>query len=51
MCCTCRAKVVEGSVDMALNYSLEEWELEAGFVLTCQSRPTSPGTVVDYDAL
>lgn len=51
MCCTCRAKVVEGSVDMALNYSLEDWELEAGFVLTCQSRPTSAGTVVDYDAL
>lgn len=51
MCCTCRAKVVQGSVDMAINYSLETWELEAGFVLTCQSRPTAPGTVVDYDAL
>lgn len=51
MCCTCRAKVVSGAVDMAINYSLEDWELEAGFVLTCQSRPTEPGTVLDYDAI
>lgn len=51
MCCTCRARVVEGAVDMALNYSLEPWELEAGFVLTCQSRPTKPGTIVDFDAI
>lgn len=51
MCCTCRAKVVEGEVEMATNYSLEPWELSAGFVLTCQSRPLSPRVVVDYDAV
>jgi ring-1,2-phenylacetyl-CoA epoxidase subunit PaaE len=50
MCCTCRARLIEGEVAMATNYSLEPWELEAGFVLTCQSRATSDRVVVDYDA-
>ena len=49
MCCTCRAKVVEGTVEMAVNYSLEPWELDAGYALTCQARPTSARVVVDYD--
>jgi len=49
MCCTCRARLVEGKVDMAVNYSLERWELEAGYVLTCQSRPTTAKVVLDYD--
>jgi ring-1,2-phenylacetyl-CoA epoxidase subunit PaaE len=49
MCSTCRARVVEGKVEMALNYSLEPWELAAGFVLTCQSRPTTDRVVIDYD--
>lgn len=49
MCCTCRARLVEGSAEMAVNYSLEAWEVAAGFVLTCQARPTSPRLVVDYD--
>jgi len=49
MCCTCRAKVLEGAVEMATNYSLEPWETAAGFVLTCQSRPTTARVVVDYD--
>jgi ring-1,2-phenylacetyl-CoA epoxidase subunit PaaE len=49
MCSTCRARLVEGGVTMALNYSLEKWETEAGFVLTCQARPTTPHVVVDYD--
>ena len=49
MCCTCRAKLVSGEVDMALNYSLEPWEMEAGYVLTCQARPLSKDVVVDYD--
>jgi ring-1,2-phenylacetyl-CoA epoxidase subunit PaaE len=35
---------------MDVNYALEPWELEAGFVLTCQSRPRSTTLVVDYDA-
>ena len=41
MCSTCRAKLVEGSAEMEVNYSLEPWELKAGFILTCQARPTS----------
>ncbi|KMO14777.1 1,2-phenylacetyl-CoA epoxidase subunit PaaE [Methylobacterium platani] len=49
MCCTCRAKVVDGSVAMEVNYSLEPWEVEAGFVLTCQARPTSGRVTVDFD--
>ena len=51
MCCTCRARLVSGRVDMVQNYSLEPWELEAGFVLTCQSRPLTREVVLDYDAL
>ena len=49
MCATCRAKLVEGEVEMAANYSLEPWELEAGYVLTCQSRPKTAKIKVDYD--
>jgi len=49
MCSTCRAKIVEGTADMAANYSLELWELEAGYVLTCQARPTSETLTLDYD--
>ncbi|HYI28242.1 MAG TPA: 1,2-phenylacetyl-CoA epoxidase subunit PaaE [Bradyrhizobium sp.] len=49
MCSTCRAKLVEGSAEMEVNYSLEPWELKAGFILTCQARPTSGRVVVDYD--
>jgi|GraSoiStandDraft_43_1057313.scaffolds.fasta_scaffold21682_1 ring-1,2-phenylacetyl-CoA epoxidase subunit PaaE len=49
MCSTCRAKLIEGSARMEVNYSLEPWELEAGFILTCQARPTSERVVVDYD--
>src|SRR5882672_548612 len=42
VCSTCRTKVVKGAVEMAQNYALEPWEVEAGFVLACQSRPTTP---------
>jgi ring-1,2-phenylacetyl-CoA epoxidase subunit PaaE len=49
MCSTCRAKVVEGEVAMDVNYSLEPWELAAGFVLTCQSHPKTERVVIDYD--
>ncbi len=51
MCSTCRARVVEGSTQMDVNYSLEPWELQAGFVLTCQAHPTTPHVVVDYDQM
>ncbi|WP_024512167.1 1,2-phenylacetyl-CoA epoxidase subunit PaaE [Bradyrhizobium sp. ARR65] len=49
MCSTCRAKLVEGKAEMDSNYSLEPWELKAGFVLTCQAKPVSERVVVDYD--
>lgn len=49
VCGTCRARLVEGSVTMAENYALEPDEIERGFVLTCQSHPTSDRVVVDYD--
>jgi ring-1,2-phenylacetyl-CoA epoxidase subunit PaaE len=50
VCGTCRAKVVEGEVVMDTNYALEPEEIEAGYVLTCQSHPTTPRLSVDYDA-
>ena len=49
MCSTCRAKLVEGDAAMDVNYSLEPWELKAGFILTCQAKPVSEKIVVDYD--
>lgn len=49
VCCTCRAKVLEGSVEMEMNYALEDDEVEDGFILTCQSHPTSEKVVVSYD--
>lgn len=51
MCCTCRCRVVEGEADMAVNYSLEEWELKAGFTLACQARPKGRSLTVDFDEL
>lgn len=49
VCCTCRAKVLQGSVHMDKNFTLEPWEMDKGFVLTCQARPTSGTLVVSYD--
>jgi ring-1,2-phenylacetyl-CoA epoxidase subunit PaaE len=49
VCGTCRARVIEGSVTMTENYALEPDEISRGFVLTCQSHPTSDRLVVDYD--
>lgn len=49
MCSTCRARVSEGTVRMDVNYGLEPWETEAGYVLTCQAHPTTPRVLVDYD--
>ncbi|OGA97578.1 MAG: phenylacetic acid degradation protein [Burkholderiales bacterium RIFCSPHIGHO2_12_FULL_61_11] len=49
VCCTCRAKVMEGSVHMDKNFGLESWETEKGFVLSCQAHPTSNKLVVSYD--
>jgi ring-1,2-phenylacetyl-CoA epoxidase subunit PaaE len=50
VCGTCRAKVVEGTVAMDTNWALEPDEVERGYVLTCQSHPTSETVVLDYDA-
>lgn len=49
VCCTCRARVLEGEVKMDKCYSLEQWERDRGFVLTCQSHPVSDRVVVSYD--
>lgn len=51
MCCTCRAKVTSGAGKMRANYSLQPWEIEAGFILTCQTEPTTPEIGLDYDAV
>lgn len=50
VCGTCRAKVTCGSVDMAENYALEKDDVDNGYVLTCQARPTSEKVTVDFDA-
>ena len=50
VCCTCRARLTEGQVEMDLNYALEADEVAAGFILTCQSHPRSPKVVVDFDS-
>jgi len=50
VCCTCRAKLMEGQVEMDLNYALEADELAAGFILTCQSHPRSKKVVIDFDS-
>jgi ring-1,2-phenylacetyl-CoA epoxidase subunit PaaE len=50
VCGTCRAKVTAGEVDMRRNYALETSELAAGFVLVCQSFPTTGTVTVDFDA-
>ena len=49
VCGTCRAKVVTGKVTMDENYALEQDELDKGYVLTCQSHPTTPEVTVDFD--
>jgi len=49
VCCTCRAKVMQGSVAMEKNFTLEDWETRQGFVLSCQSRPTSDAVTLSYD--
>jgi ring-1,2-phenylacetyl-CoA epoxidase subunit PaaE len=49
VCSTCRTKVIRGEVEMAQNYALEDWELEQGYVLACQSRVKTPVLELDYD--
>ncbi len=49
VCCTCKAKLIEGEVEMEANYGLEKSEVKDGYILTCQSHPRSKKVVVDYD--
>jgi ring-1,2-phenylacetyl-CoA epoxidase subunit PaaE len=50
VCCTCRAKLIEGKVRMDINYALEEEEVADGYILTCQSHPLTENIVVDFDS-
>jgi ring-1,2-phenylacetyl-CoA epoxidase subunit PaaE len=49
MCCTCKAKLLEGEVEMDVHWGLEHEEIEQGYILTCQSHPKSGKVVVDFD--
>ena len=49
VCSTCRCKVVDGKVDMDVNYALEDYEIARGFVLSCQSFPATDKVVIDFD--
>jgi ring-1,2-phenylacetyl-CoA epoxidase subunit PaaE len=49
VCCTCRAKLIEGQVRMDRNFALEKHEVEAGFVLTCQAHPLTERVVISFD--
>ncbi len=49
VCSTCRCKVVEGEVDMDINFALEDYEVARGFVLTCQSYPVTDRVTIDFD--
>jgi ring-1,2-phenylacetyl-CoA epoxidase subunit PaaE len=51
VCCTCRAKVIEGKVKMDNNFALTDAEVEEGFVLTCQAHPLTEKVVIDFDAI
>jgi len=50
VCATCKCKLVQGKVDMAVNYSLEPDELAAGYILSCQSVPLTKDVIIDFDA-
>ncbi len=49
VCTTCRAKLMSGEVEMDCNYGLEDYEVEQGYILTCQSHPRTPEVRVDFD--
>ena len=49
VCCTCRAKLIEGQVRMDRNFALDAADVAAGFVLTCQSHPLTPRVVLSFD--
>ena len=49
MCASCKARLVEGEVEMEKNYALVDTDLDQGLVLTCQSHPLTDRIVLDYD--
>jgi ring-1,2-phenylacetyl-CoA epoxidase subunit PaaE len=49
VCCTCKARLIEGEVEMEVNWGLEQEEVEQGYILTCQSHPKTEKVVVDFD--
>ena len=49
-CGTCKARIITGAVSMEQNSALDRAEVEAGYILTCQSHPTTPTVAVDYDS-
>jgi len=49
VCCTCKAKLLEGEVKMDVHWGLEQEEIEQGFILTCQAHPTTANVTVDFD--
>jgi ring-1,2-phenylacetyl-CoA epoxidase subunit PaaE len=49
VCCTCKAKLLEGKAEMEVNWGLEQEEVEQGYILTCQSHPTTERVIVDFD--
>ena len=51
VCCTCKAKVMEGEVRMTQNFSLSDQEVEEGYILSCQAHPVSKKIIVDFDEI
>lgn len=49
MCCTCKARLLEGAVQMDVHWGLEQEEIDNGFILTCQSHPKTEKVMVDFD--
>jgi ring-1,2-phenylacetyl-CoA epoxidase subunit PaaE len=49
VCASCRAKLIEGEVEMEMNWALEPEEVQQGYILTCQSHPKSEKVIIDFD--
>ena len=49
VCCTCKARLMSGKVEMTVHYGLEDDEIERGYILTCQSHPRTEKLEVDFD--
>ena len=50
VCCSCKAKVLEGKATMTMNYALTDEEVAEGYILTCQAHPASEKVVISFDA-